>query len=304
MEKAAHIKNPLTVISIFAGVAEISGAAVLPFVASDNQNLYIWFLMLFPFGLVAFFFATLNWNYRVLYAPSDFRDEDNFVSILQKSTVAERFDKLSEETEVVVGLPSTMPDLKTPEATPKEEEPESSAAIQSSTQSMDYLLQETAVSTKERRKQLAELTKKLFGLTRRESSIAERLALEKLSKDLGVDIEVDKKIATNRARYVLDGVINKDGKITAVEVRYARTLRNLGKAFLMGLDSLLPVYESFSQEQRRSFSLIFVLVTDEDDQSQREAIRRQLDRLPFQTAIMVYDYDSLINELLPKEQSE
>ena len=41
VEKIGHIKNPLTVIAIFAAIAEISGTTVLPFIESENQGIYI-----------------------------------------------------------------------------------------------------------------------------------------------------------------------------------------------------------------------------------------------------------------------
>lgn len=81
MSAISHIKNPLTIIGIFAGIVEISANVVLPLLNESNQTTYMWFLMLFPTGLVCIFFAILNWNHGVLYAPSDYRDEDNFVNI-------------------------------------------------------------------------------------------------------------------------------------------------------------------------------------------------------------------------------
>ncbi|MFA6918203.1 MAG: hypothetical protein WC285_05255 [Candidatus Gracilibacteria bacterium] len=79
LEKFGTIKNPLTIIAIFAGIAEISGTFVLPFIDIINQNIFIWFLIIFPSSLVAIFFATLNFNHKVLYSPSDYKDEGNFV---------------------------------------------------------------------------------------------------------------------------------------------------------------------------------------------------------------------------------
>ncbi|MFV3014690.1 hypothetical protein ACM9HO_03045 [Pseudomonas sp. KHB2.9] len=101
-QHTGHIKNPLTVISVFAGIAEISGTVVLPFIAAENQATYIWFLMLFPPFLVGIFFATLNWNHRTLYAPSDYQNEDNFVNSVGRSTSIERVIKLNEEVEDIV----------------------------------------------------------------------------------------------------------------------------------------------------------------------------------------------------------
>lgn len=72
------IKNPLTIIAIFAGIVEVSSTTVLPFIGEEVQKIYIWFLMVFPSLLVVSFFATLNLNNKVLYAPSDFQSDDGY----------------------------------------------------------------------------------------------------------------------------------------------------------------------------------------------------------------------------------
>jgi len=80
-EKIGTIKNPLTIIAIFAGIAEVGGTVVLPFLEIENQKIFIWFLMIFPIILILLFFATLNFNSKSLYAPSDFSDEINYIKI-------------------------------------------------------------------------------------------------------------------------------------------------------------------------------------------------------------------------------
>ena len=80
-EKVGLIKNPLTIIAIFAGIAEVSGTIVLPFISATNQELFIYFLICFPSILVILFFITLNFNNKVLYAPSDYKDETNYIKI-------------------------------------------------------------------------------------------------------------------------------------------------------------------------------------------------------------------------------
>ncbi|MFC1655279.1 hypothetical protein ACFL3C_00230 [Patescibacteria group bacterium] len=83
LEKFGPIKNPLTIIAIFAGIAEVSGTAILPFIDINNQNIFIGFLIVFPSILVILFFLTLNFNHKVLYAPSDYKNEENFVKTLK-----------------------------------------------------------------------------------------------------------------------------------------------------------------------------------------------------------------------------
>jgi len=79
IEKIPLVKNPLTIVAIFAGLAEIGGTIVLPLLDSDIQSIFVWYVMGFPTLLVILFFLTLNFNHRVLYAPSDYTDEANFM---------------------------------------------------------------------------------------------------------------------------------------------------------------------------------------------------------------------------------
>lgn len=76
-----HIKNPLTVIAIFAGIAEAGGAFVLPNLDKDIQGIFVWFLMLFPSLLIVLFFGVLYKKYHVLYAPSDYKSDKSFIDV-------------------------------------------------------------------------------------------------------------------------------------------------------------------------------------------------------------------------------
>ncbi len=80
LEKLKGVSNPLTVIAIFAGITEVGGTIVLPFLSQTNQTQYMWFLILFPVALIILFFGTLNFNHRVLYAPSDYREDSSFLA--------------------------------------------------------------------------------------------------------------------------------------------------------------------------------------------------------------------------------
>jgi hypothetical protein len=77
------ISNPMTVIAIFAFISETSAAVSLPFLDNAEREIYIWFLISFPFYLLLLFFITLNFNYRSLYAPSDFDKDDHFLKAFE-----------------------------------------------------------------------------------------------------------------------------------------------------------------------------------------------------------------------------
>jgi len=97
-----HIRNPLTVIGIFAAVAEVSATIALPQLDPNAQATFMWFVMGFPFLLVLLFFATLNFNLKALYAPSDFRDEKNFMTLIARSSrLATGLIAISEQLEEI-----------------------------------------------------------------------------------------------------------------------------------------------------------------------------------------------------------
>jgi hypothetical protein len=79
IEKIKAVGNPLTIIAIFAGLAEVLGTIALKLVAADLQSTFIWFVMMFPTLIVLLFFVTLNFNNKVLYAPGDYKNQEDFL---------------------------------------------------------------------------------------------------------------------------------------------------------------------------------------------------------------------------------
>lgn len=84
-----RIANPMTVIAIFATLSETSAAVSLPFLDNKEREIYVWFLISFPFYLLLLFFVTLNFNYRSLYAPSDFEKGKHFIKVMDSNEHAE-----------------------------------------------------------------------------------------------------------------------------------------------------------------------------------------------------------------------
>jgi len=85
IEKVTRISNPLTIIAIFAALAEMAGTVSLGLIDQSLQGIFVWFVMLFPILLVLAFFITLNFNPKVLYAPRDFRDDQSFIATMSGS---------------------------------------------------------------------------------------------------------------------------------------------------------------------------------------------------------------------------
>jgi hypothetical protein len=89
------ITNPMTIIAIFAALSETSAAVSLPFLDNQERQTYIWFLISFPFYLLFLFFITLNFNYKSLYAPSDFQKSKQFIKVIDDSARPEKSKKAS-----------------------------------------------------------------------------------------------------------------------------------------------------------------------------------------------------------------
>ncbi|WP_205576990.1 hypothetical protein [Pseudomonas aeruginosa] len=115
-KKYTHIKNPLTVIAIFATFAEVGGTIVLPLLEGEVQERYVWFLMAFPVFLVWQFFRVLWHKHEVLYAPKDYRDDNNFLSAKgitpasQASVIAKVIDEASQASDEILNDDSIGPE--------------------------------------------------------------------------------------------------------------------------------------------------------------------------------------------------
>ncbi|WP_223489118.1 hypothetical protein [Pseudomonas sp. A-RE-19] len=109
------ITNPMTIIAIFAALSETSAAVSLPFLEDSERELYVWFLISFPFYLLFLFFVTLNFNYRSLYAPSDFEKGKHFIKVManadQSGNSASR-DAPESSAQHHVRLPVPLKDLQ------------------------------------------------------------------------------------------------------------------------------------------------------------------------------------------------
>jgi hypothetical protein len=81
----SKITNPMTVIAIFAAISETSAAVSLPFLDNKDREVYVWFLISFPFYLLFLFFITLNFNSRSLYSPSDFDKDKSFLRTIDSN---------------------------------------------------------------------------------------------------------------------------------------------------------------------------------------------------------------------------
>ncbi|MFA0570884.1 winged helix-turn-helix domain-containing protein [Vibrio gallaecicus] len=88
------VSNPLTIIAIFAGVAETLATVALVKLPLEIQAIFVYFVMAFPMAIVLLFFFVLYFKNIVLYAPSDFDNQNHY---LQANNLKEKVDHQMDE---------------------------------------------------------------------------------------------------------------------------------------------------------------------------------------------------------------
>ncbi len=95
------IKNPLSVIVIFAGIAEIAMTVTVVQLSESNQNIFLWFIMLFPIILIGSFFFVLYKKPAVLFSPSDYQEDKTYLASINTQNEIENLDLKVKQLEEV-----------------------------------------------------------------------------------------------------------------------------------------------------------------------------------------------------------
>ncbi|WP_052659159.1 hypothetical protein [Pseudomonas sp. LFM046] len=307
LEKLSHIKNPLSVIAIFAGLAEVSGTGVLPLLERDIQHIYVWFLMGFPCLLVGLFFITLWKNHVVLYAPSDFSNDQIFADILVSGTISAKYEKLQREIQSEATTPSEQ-DQATSMGSVEPETTTTPAVLRPESPSLGN----EAIPTQDREvvdfdnpehiqqsPQLTPANSKSLEI----ALAAEELAIDRLGQSLGVIFNRNTSIK-GLSSTVYDGAfISKDQSIV-VEVKYTRTGMYAKDNIRHSFNHARLFWEHLPSKMRTKFEFKFIIVhaqAAEPDRIARmeKAIRAISAEFSFKTDVITYDYEKLKNEAQP-----
>ena len=95
-------KNPLGIIALFISLIYGIAGTVL---SSSLDNLkgpaerlpLIWFIILFPLVVLGIFAYLVIFHHKKLYAPSDYKDEKNFVNIIGNKGVSSDLEEVSNQ---------------------------------------------------------------------------------------------------------------------------------------------------------------------------------------------------------------
>ncbi|MBY5696203.1 hypothetical protein [Rhizobium leguminosarum] len=282
LDKIGHVKNPLSVVAIFAGLAEVSGTLILPHLETSIQSVYVWFLMLFPTLLIALFFSTLNWNHTALYAPSDYRNEDHFARLAKASP-----DAIAAKTEAEVG--EELAGDAVLEALPPARESYSSELAESVTPNLEPAPRRTSPQwVQERHRELAQ-----------RSRTVQQSAISKLETERGM-LFAREIAAEGIPRMVFDAVSIHDNQTIIVEVKYTER-GNLGSSNLHNtFTATLAFQQTMSDARRQKLHFILVVViSDEATNADRERLLTIANRVrseySFSSEVVVWRYGEVVN---------
>lgn len=303
LESIKKISNPLTIIAVFAGLAEVSGTGVLPFLANDIQHIYVWFLMLFPTLLIILFFATLNWNYKVLYAPSDYKDEGNFIKLFGKPTLEEKISKLQNDL------------------TPEDEDHLEAAQLLEQNVNQEPLVQETPdaqvdvpniPNSKEANKPVIDVVR--HGVSSEhimprfllDNFLIQDYALTKISKEFS-HFNKEASLRTSKNNYLFDAVGVKAGLTYAIEVHVLEDSESsLGK-ITNSVTEFTKVLQELFETNNSPIHVILVLITDlpsEKFNALTSLIWKQFDVLHTSIEIRKLEFSKLKKELKNELQND
>jgi hypothetical protein len=277
VERIGTIKNPLTIIAMFAAIAEISGTVVLPFISLSSQSTYVWFLIVFPTLLIVFFFVTLNFNHRVLYAPSDYKNEDNFLKSLRRATYGEKAVQVEAELA---------------ETTETADVADVADVAANGTATLPIPSSDT---------QIRNPGKSAMAIYAK----AENLVFKKLGREFKTNIERDVLISASARRpYIFDGVVREHGQLTVIEVKLVRDHLAMVRRIRENIMRVGEGIMSLPETQRWSLRLLLILVVDGSigsiDVIAGEVSARLTDGfrrdLPFSVEVRSYRLSELENE--------
>lgn len=311
-EHIGHIKNPLTVISRFAAIAEISGTAVLPFIAPENQATYIWFLMIFPVLLVGTFFLTLNFNHKTLYAPSDYKNQNHFLNLFGIVTPNERDEKLNAEVKEADALiqpleesPVVEPPSRGPEDPPfpvvasRADTIESPDLQEENSTDSDHPVTETKFDFESfKKRSTIESIAKLEYVEKRS---IERL---RLSTNIQFSAKVKFDIPSLEKPLIFDAIADQGDTIHIAEVKYFEKQRFVPSRFGPTLTKAsLAAQSIYSVSSRKVVLHLVVILNDPTSDSYEHNIKTSLHNLarPFNLTCRVYiaTVDQLASGLMP-----
>jgi len=257
--KNKYVKNPLSIIAIFASLSEAIATGVLPFLTIELQKIFIWFVMGFPVMLVLLFFFTLHKKYHALYAPSDYKSDDSFTGLaldFRSQNKTEMLEKKREEISEIEDSQNN--DLK------------SSPVYQS-----------------------------LVNNPKVEYFLAEELALKKLAELYEDRFYKNQVLKLNGNQYQIDGLVNTSEELSIFEIKYFphlnTPLNGIGRTY----SYFEKICQKINKDDYNIITFNIIIVTAIEESEKNELLHKvneMLAQRSLKINIKIFDLNDLKNE--------
>jgi hypothetical protein len=105
-------------------------------------------------------------------------------------------------------------------------------------------------------------------------------------------------IKAGSSRIIFDGLVQTDTSLIGIEVKYFRNRNTFNSSMWKDLFSRFKIlYLSLNETQRKSFSIILAIVTDENPKEIQEYVNNRKVELDFPVEIKIYSFEELRNEI-------
>lgn len=240
-----RIHNPLTILGIFAAIAEAGFQAASVFVDRELQEILVYGSLAFAFTLVLLFFLVLWFKHEVLYAPSDFRSDEEFnknILIRRKESEKRRQDIADHGAETQQNAPTT--DHETV-----------GSANPSSGDEVQHAAQNRVVRHE------IHLGRNLRNAA--EAALVERRVIEEIEENL--DIRLERDVSFSKDGYIFDAVGIAGKSVVLIEVKSIRAARQQRAAWVRRI-----IDAAFLASQRAGKVKVLICITAPEDTSTEE----------------------------------
>jgi hypothetical protein len=269
-EKTGYVRNPLSVVAIFAGIAEVSGSVVLPFIDKEHQGIYIYFLIWFPTYLVTLFFFVLLFKHKVLYAPSDFKDDKAFMDLIKPASPSEKIRKIDEEIKEEI-----------------KKSPQHAGGRAANTPPP------TDATSHKESDEVSDIRNRYIA--------AEEMAIGLVSKDLGISFSRNSEVRVGDSRFTFDAIGVENNYLHAIEVKSIRSPMSVQTIVRRTLEKIAAFSNSIPDTAKERFTLTLVIVLDGPAAMRKEIVSSRLKQLTsqfsFVNSIRVYTFEELKSKI-------
>jgi len=261
-------KNPLGIIALF--ISLIYGIAALVLTVSSgldtNQKWpIILFIVTFPFFILVAFCILVIWHHTKLYAPSDFKDEGNFIKIsseVQSKKVAIEIEEVINESN---GISVS----------------EAKQVVNTDTSSIPASI---TVNTPNSTQFTQNIKMQYF--------LAEDLVFRQLEQEYKSPIQRHMAYKSSNKLVELDGITQSKNETLAFEIKYNKK----GHLSRIVLESLYNIASNLDNIDVKNFKLIIALVYEERPVANIDTLKEKLSNLRIPVEIKQYDFNKLKRE--------